>query len=63
VAVAKAQTISAQICNDYQQGIFDRSLMAYQPLVDGKLVGLLETLRVRVESKRQAATAICFPAS
>lgn len=29
--------------------------MAYQPLVDGKQVGLLEAVRVRAESKRQAA--------
>ena len=55
VAVAKAQAISAQIWSDYQQGSFDRSLMAYQPLVDGKQVGLLEAVRVRAESKRQAA--------
>ena len=55
VAVAKAQAISAQIWSDYQQGVFDRSLMAYQPLVDGKQVGLLEAVRVRAESKRQAA--------
>jgi len=55
VAVAKAQAISAQIWSDYQQGSFDRSLMAYQPLVDGKQVGLLEALKARAESKRQAA--------
>ena len=29
--------------------------MAYQPLVNGKQVGLLEALKVRAESKRQAA--------
>ena len=55
VAVAKANAIAAQIRSDYQQGCFDRSLMAYQPLVNGKQVGLLEALRVRAESKRQAA--------
>jgi len=55
VAVAKAQAISAQIWSDYQQGSFDRSLMAYQPLINGKEVGLLEALRVRAETKRQAA--------
>jgi integrase len=55
VAVAKAQAISAQIWSDYQQGVFDRSLMAYQPLINGKEVGLLEALRVRAETKRQAA--------
>jgi len=55
VAVARAQAISAQIWSDYQQGTFDRSLMAYQPLVKGKEVGLLEALRIRAETKRQAA--------
>ena len=55
VAVAKAHAISAQIWSDYQQGSFDRSLMAYQPLRGGKQVALLEALRVRAESKRQAA--------
>ena len=55
VAVAKAHAISAQIWSDYQQGTFDCSLMAYQPLINGKEVGLLEALRVRAETKRQAA--------
>ena len=55
VAVAHAQAISAQIWSEYQQGTFDRSLMAYQPLVEGKQLCLLEALRVRAESKRQAA--------
>ncbi len=55
VAVARAQAISAQIWSDYQQGTYDRSLMAYQPLINGKEIGLLEALRVRTESKRQAA--------
>ncbi len=55
VAVARAQAISAQIWSDFHQGVFDRSLMAYQPLIDGKEVGLLEALRVRAETKRQAA--------
>mgnify|MGYP006950525443 CR=1 len=55
VAVAKAQAISAQIWSDYQQGTFDRSLMAYQPLVNGQEVGLLQALRIRAENKRQAA--------
>ena len=55
VAVAKAHAISAQIWSDYQQGSFDRSLMAYQPLIGGKQVALLEALRVRAETKRQAA--------
>ena len=55
VAVAKAHAISAQIWSDYQQSSFDRSLMAYQPLVNGKQVGLLEAVRARAESKRQTA--------
>jgi len=55
VAVAKAHAIAAQIWSYYQQGTFDRSLMAYQPLTNGKEVGLLEALRVRAETKRQAA--------
>ena len=55
VAVAKAHAIAAQIWSDYCQNTFDRSLMAYQPLIGGKEVGLLEALRVRPESKRQAA--------
>ena len=55
VAVAKAHAISAQIWSDYQQGSFDRSLMAYQRLIGGKQVALLEALRVRAETKRQAA--------
>ena len=45
VAVAKAQAISAQIWSDYQQGTFDRYLMAYQQLVDVMLVCLLKALR------------------
>jgi hypothetical protein len=36
VAVAKAHAIAAQIWSDYQQGVFDRSLMAYQPHINGK---------------------------
>ena len=55
VAVAKAHAIAAQIWSDYQQGSFDRSLMAYQPLVNVKQVGLLVAVRARAESKRQAA--------
>ena len=55
VAVAKAHAIAAQIWSDYQQGSFDRSLMAYQSLVNGKQVGLLEAVRMRAETKRQAA--------
>jgi hypothetical protein len=51
VAVARAQAISAQIWSDYQEGTFDRSLTAYQPLINGKEVGLLEALRVRAETK------------
>ena len=49
VAVAKAHAIAAQIWSDYQQGTFDRSLMAYQPLISGKEVGLLEAVKARAE--------------
>lgn len=45
IAVAKAQAIAAQIWSDYCQGTFDRSLMAYQPLINGKEVGLMEAVR------------------
>ena len=55
VAVAKAHSIAAQVWSDYQQGCFDRSLMAYQPTNGGKEVALLEALRVRAETKRQGA--------
>ena len=55
VAVAKAQAISAQIWSHNQQGPFDRSLMAYQPRINGKEVGLLEALKTSAEQKRQAA--------
>ena len=55
VAVAKAHAIAAQIWSDYKQGTFDRSLMAYQPLINGKEVGLLEAVKARAEEKRQAA--------
>ena len=65
VAVAQAHAIAAQIWSDYQQGTFDRSLMAYQPLINGKEVGLLEALRVRAEQtpgsshpRLQAAAAV-----
>ena len=70
VAVAKAHAISAQIWSDYQQGSFDRSLMAYQPLVNGKQVALLEALRVRQKqtpgccnSRLQAAGALRSPSA
>ena len=56
VAVAKAHAIAAQIWSDYQQGTFARSLMAYQPLINGKEVGLLEAVKARSDEKRQAAT-------
>lgn len=55
MAVAKGHAISAQIWSDYQQSVFDRSLMAYQPLINGKEVGLPEALKARAEEKRQAA--------
>ena len=54
VAVVSAQAISAQIGSDYQQGPFDRSLMAYQPRINDKEGGLLEALKTSSEQKRQA---------
>jgi len=54
VAVARAQSISAQIWSDYQEGTFDRSLMRYLPLVKGQQVGLLEALQANAEQTRQA---------
>ena len=55
MAVAKAHAIAAHIWSDYQQGPFDSSLMAYQPLINDKEVGLLEAVKARAEEKRQAA--------
>ena len=55
VAEAKANAIAAQIWSDYHQGMLDRSLMAYQPLIKGKQGGLLQAVRVRAECKRKAA--------
>ena len=55
VAVVKSHAISAQIWSDDQQAMFDRCLMAYQPLVGGMQVGLLEALRMRASTIRQAA--------
>ena len=55
VAVAKAHAIAAQIWSDYKQGVCDCSLTAYQTLIGGKEVGLLEPLRLRAETNRQAA--------
>ena len=43
----RAQVITAQIWRDYQQGSFDRSLMAYQPLINGKQVVLLRALLLK----------------
>ncbi len=60
VAVAKAHAIAAQIWSDYQQGSFDRSLMAYQPLINGKEVALLEALKVWAEQKCQAAAIYAY---
>ena len=54
MAVAKARAIAAQVWSDYQQGAFKRSLMAYQPLIKGKEVGLLDALRMRTETTRKA---------
>ena len=45
VAVAKAEAVSARNWSDFQLGIFDRSLMAYRPLINGKGAGLLSAVR------------------
>ena len=49
MAVAKAHAIAAQIWSDYQQGRFDRYLMGYQPLINGKQVDLLKAMLVEVQ--------------
>lgn len=54
LAMARAQAIISQIWRDHQQGKFEHSLMAYQPIAGGKEVVLLEALWARAESKRQA---------
>jgi hypothetical protein len=54
VAVAKAPAIAAQIWSNYQQGSFDRSLMAYQPLIGGKEVGLLQRYGKPVRTRSDA---------
>jgi len=53
VAVAKAHAITDQIWSDYQKVSCDNSLMAYQPLVNGKQLLLREAVRVRAETKRR----------
>ena len=63
VAVAKAHAIAAQIWSDYQQGSFDRSLMAYQPLVNGKQVGLLESCLLYTSPSPRDATLSRMPSS
>ena len=60
VAQAKAQSISAEIWSDFQQGQLDWSLLRYQPLVEGKDPQLLEALRVLMEEKRQGRTTHAY---
>ncbi len=60
VAQAKAQSISAEIWSDFQQGQLDWSLSRYQPLVEGKDPDLLDALRVLMEEKRQGRTTHAY---
>ena len=60
VAQAKAQSISAEIWSDFQQGQLDWSLSRYQPLVEGKDPELLDALRVLMEEKRQGRTTHAY---
>ena len=53
VARAKAQSISAEIWSDFQQGQLDWSLSRYQPLVEGEDPELLDALERLMEEKRQ----------
>ena len=53
VAQARAQSISAEIWRDYQQGTMDWSLCRYRPLVKGHDLDLLKGLEELMERKRQ----------
>ncbi len=49
VARARAVSISAKICRDFQWADFDATLNGYCPLVDGKDLDLLEALKQLME--------------
>jgi len=59
-AHAKAQSISAEIWSDFQQGQQDWSLSRYQPLVEGKDPELLDALWLLMVEKRQGRTTHAF---
>jgi integrase len=54
VARARALSISAAIWSDYQQGDLDLTLNRYRPLVDGKDLDLIESLKQLMEQTKQA---------
>ena len=60
VAQAKAQSISAEIWSDFQQGQLDWSLSRYQPLVEGKDPELLDALERLMLEKRQGRTTHAY---
>ena len=60
VAQAKAQSISAEIWSDFQQGQLDWTLSRYQPLVEGKDPELLDALERLMEEKRQGRTTHAY---
>jgi len=60
VTRAKAQSISAEIWSDFQQGQLDWSLSRYQPLVEGKDPELLAALERLMEEKRQGRTTHAY---
>ena len=54
VAVARAQSIAAEIWSDLQRGDLDPSLSRYRPAVEEEESDLLRSLKHLMESKRQA---------
>lgn len=49
VARARVLAISAEIWSDFQQGDFDLTLNRYRPLMDGKDLDLIESLKQLME--------------
>jgi len=54
VARARALSISAEIWSDAHQGDLDPTLNRYRPLVDGKDLDLIESLKQLMEQTKQA---------
>ena len=54
VARARALSISAEIWSDAHQGDLDPTLNSYRPLVDGKDLDLIESLKQLMEQTKQA---------